>query len=382
MQTVYLNGDIAKFGSRWHTECRTIPEIFKLIECQTPGFRQYLVEAAENGVNYEIRRGEDFVSEDTLLLSLGKEDIIITEVPAGSKSGGAKLLTAAAIAALLIINPAGIFSATTLMPGGAGFGTSAVTVSTGLNVGGLALATVATSLALAGLTQLLAPGPEVDSADSNEGYLFNGPVNTAKQGIPVPVAYGELLVGGAPISVNYSTTKFGKDPSIHYGPRPSSPDLNVADGEAFSSSSGSGGEDACFIPDALVTMADGSKKRIQDVIAGDEVQGQNDTNVVLENNASRTKARLYSMNTHSHFVTDSHPFLTTEGWKSFNPIATNDIHPGLEATLLEVGDTLITSQGTETLNKFSKIYKATPIFNLNVDGDDTYIVNDFVVHNK
>ena len=381
MQTVYLNGDIAKFGARWHMECRTIPEIFKLIECQTPGFRQYLVEAAENGVSYEIRRGEEFVTEDTLLLSLREEDIIITEVPAGAKSGGAKLLTAAAIAAVLIINPAGIFSATTLMSGGAGFGTSTVAVSSGLNVAGLALATVATSLALSGLTQLLAPGPEVDSAETNESYLFNGPVNTAKQGIPVPVAYGELIVGGAPISVNYSTTKFGRDPNVHFGPRPPHPDQGAV-GEIFTSSSGSGGEDACFISDALVTMADGSKKRIQDVLPGEQVQGRNDTNLVLENNVTRTRARLYSLNEHSHFVTDTHPFLTTEGWKSFNPSATNDLHPGLNVTLLQQGDTLVTAQGTETLNKFSKIYKTIPIFNLNVDGDDTYIVNDFIVHNK
>ena len=39
MQTVYLNGDIAKFGQKWETDCTNIRDIFKLIECQTPGFR-------------------------------------------------------------------------------------------------------------------------------------------------------------------------------------------------------------------------------------------------------------------------------------------------------------------------------------------------------
>ena len=35
-----------------------IRDIFKLIECQTPGFREHLIEAAHNDVGYEIRRGE------------------------------------------------------------------------------------------------------------------------------------------------------------------------------------------------------------------------------------------------------------------------------------------------------------------------------------
>ena len=379
MQKVHLIGDIAKFGSHWETECRTIPDIFKLIECQTPGFRKYLIEAAESGVGYEIRRGKAFVTEDTLLLSLGKEDIIITEVPAGAKSGGAKLLVAAAVVALIVMNPGNFFYLSGTATSSAGTTAAASSSSFALTTPGLIAASVAVNLALAGISQLLAPGPEVDGAETNESYLFNGPVNTAKQGIPVPVAYGELIVGGAPISVNYSTTPFGRNPFANYGPR--YPDIN-GDGSLFSSSSGSGGEDACFIPDALVTMADGSTKRIQDVVVGDSIKGRSGTNTVLENNVSRVEARLYAMNSYSHFVTDTHPFLTTEGWKSFNPAVTNEMHPGLDVTKLEVGDELVTEAGTEILSRASKLYKMTPIFNLNVDGDDTYIVNGFVVHNK
>jgi len=374
MQKVYLNGDIAKFGSVWETSCKTIPDIFKLIDCQTPGFRKYLIDAAESGVSYEIRRGKEFVDEETLFLSLGKEDIIITEVPAGAKSGGAKLIIGALILTALFFPFSGAGMANIfqqmVQAGGVLKGAAFVGAAVGVN------------LALSGLTQMLAPGPEVDSPETNESYLFDGPVNTAKQGLPVPVAYGELIVGGAPISINYSTTPFGRNPFSNLGPRPSSPDLNYTPGDLFSSSSGSGGEDACFVPDALVTMADGSTKRIQEVAVGDEVKGQSGTNTVLENNVNRVQARLYSMNSYSHFVTDTHPFLTTEGWKSFNPGVTNDLHPDLNVTHLEVGDELVTESGTEVLQRATKIYKVTPIFNLNVDGDDTYIVNGFVVHNK
>lgn len=379
MQTVYLNGGIAKFGERWEVYCRTIPEIFKLIECQTPGFRNYLIEAVESGIGFEIQRGEEFVDEDTLMLSLGEEDIIITEVPAGAKSGGAKILAAVAIAAVVIMNPA-LFAGTAQLSGAAIGQSGTVAVSTGLNTAGLVAASVATSLAISGLTQLLAPGPEVDSAETNESYLFNGPVNTTKQGLPVPVAYGELIVGGAAISAAYSTNRQAFSPISNRGPSFSDP--RASEDLIASNTSGGGSYIECFIGDALVTMSDGTQKRIQDIVPGDEVAGHKGINTVLENNAKLTEARLYSINEYPYFVTDTHPFLTSEGWKSFNAVATQEIHPELEVTQLEKGDILITEKGTEILEKVSKAYKTIPVFNLNVDGDDTYIVNRFIVHNK
>ena len=62
---------------------------------------------------------------------------------------------------------------------------------------------VAVSLLSSGVSQMLAPGPETDDMAANDAFLFNGPTNRAAQGLPVPVAYGELIVGGAPIAVYY-----------------------------------------------------------------------------------------------------------------------------------------------------------------------------------
>jgi len=194
MQTVYLNGDIAKFGSVWQTDCRNIRDIFKLIECQTPNFRKYLIDASESGISYEIKRGEDLLGNlDDLLLSLNNEDIVITEVPSGSKSGGGKLIAAIALT-VLIMNPALL---------GAGFKGFVDTAIVGELTVGAAGLSIATNLALQGTAQLLAPGPEVDASEANKGYLFGGATNTAVQGMPVPLAYGELIIGGTPISVNY-----------------------------------------------------------------------------------------------------------------------------------------------------------------------------------
>lgn len=207
MQTVYLNGGLSQFGEKWTTECKDIASIFKLIECQTPGFRKYLTDAVEADVGFEIQRGSEFLENpEELLLSLNEEDIIITEVPSGSKSGGAKILAAIAIVALMF-TPGGqalLFNSASAPLAG---GTVQVAGAGGLNAFGLAAVSVATNLALTGITQLLAPGPESDG-DKNDSYLYSGPSNNGKQGLPVPILYGELIVGGMPISSFYSNSPF------------------------------------------------------------------------------------------------------------------------------------------------------------------------------
>ena len=194
MQRVYLNGSISQYGEVWETDCTNIRDIFKLIDCQTPGFRNHLVEAANAGVGYEIQRAGEFLENaEELLLSLNNEDIIITEVPAGSKSGGQKILAAVVLIAVAIMLPGTL--ATSFQAIAAGKATFAAYATIGLTM-------TAVNLALTGITQLLAPGPETDEG-TPESYLFNGPTNNVAQGLPVPVAYGELIVGGAPISFSY-----------------------------------------------------------------------------------------------------------------------------------------------------------------------------------
>lgn len=191
MQKVKLVGEIAKFGNSWETNCANISDIFKLIDCQTPGFRQHLVEGAEAGVGYTIKRGEDYLEEgEELLLSLNDEDIIITEIPAGAKSGGAKIIAGAILIALSFVPGLQQFSMRLAV----------------------AMFTVGANLAVQGVAQLMAPGPETDKKQE-EGYLFQGPQNNIQQGLPVPVCYGELLVGGAPISLSFRpeyTNQFGR----------------------------------------------------------------------------------------------------------------------------------------------------------------------------
>lgn len=200
MQTVYLNGELAKFGEKWETSCSTIPEILRLIECQTDGFRKHLMEAAEAGLEYTIQKGKDFIDEEELLLSIGEEDIIITEVPAGSKGGGLKAVLGVVIFVAAVVASGGGFAAT--FGSFAKFG-AAITSMTPFQAG---LALFGTSLAMAGISEMMMPGPEVDSTEENQSYLFQGPTNVGSQGMPVPLAYGELIIGGSPMGLSFSST--------------------------------------------------------------------------------------------------------------------------------------------------------------------------------
>ena len=61
-------GELSQFGDTWETECNTVPDIIKLIDCQTPGFRKYLIDTYEAGGGLDIVRGSDIIVDPAELL--------------------------------------------------------------------------------------------------------------------------------------------------------------------------------------------------------------------------------------------------------------------------------------------------------------------------
>jgi predicted phage tail protein len=75
-------------------------------------------------------------------------------------------------------------------------------------VWGTALVIAGLGLLAAGITNLLTSPPKFEDFREIEGggsrsYLFNGPQNTTREGGPVPLLYGELIVGSQVISTTY-----------------------------------------------------------------------------------------------------------------------------------------------------------------------------------
>jgi len=68
----------------------------------------------------------------------------------------------------------------------------------------MALGMIGSALLNSGVAEYMAPKKPGEKGDA---FIFDGPVNTTKQGIPVPLAYGQLLVGGATISFGFTDTE-------------------------------------------------------------------------------------------------------------------------------------------------------------------------------
>ena len=208
MQTVVLEGELGnRFGRRWNTNCNTLLDIFKLIECQREGFRQYMMECNDAGIQFDIKRGDAYLEDESeLLLKLNNDDVVVTPIPAGSKGAAGKL-----IAAIIIIYAGWALAASGAAWGGvaggtmgtgAGMGIFGTYAGTGAVYAGYGIMMIGTSLGLRAISEMLAPNPADDSEE--DVSLLGGTINTTQQGVPVPIAYGELIVGGATISAGYT----------------------------------------------------------------------------------------------------------------------------------------------------------------------------------
>jgi hypothetical protein len=133
-------------------------------------------------------------------------------------------------------------------------------------------------------------------------------------------------------------------------------------------------------------MWDGCKKKIKDVQVGDKVKGHASINTVIGIETPRLGLRsLYKFNDRPVFVSGEHRILTTTGWCAFDPE-----DPAVEKASTEeigkikIGTEIITSSGIETVYRIETETRPSDytLYNLVVDGDHTYIVEDVVTVNR
>ena len=62
---------------------------------------------------------------------------------------------------------------------------------------------------------MLAPStPDGNNASQAENYLFSGPVNTVKQGEPIPLVYGRMITGSKTIMGSLFTTSSAEEGDV------------------------------------------------------------------------------------------------------------------------------------------------------------------------
>lgn len=185
MVTVMLYGFLGqRFGKVHRYDVHSPAEAIRALSVTVPGFRKALV---EGGAYRVLVAGKDALPLERVGDPVSsRESIRIVPVVAGARFGLGQILLGAA---LIFAAPyaAGIYSP----------------FANGILAGKIASG-IGLSLVLGGVSQMLFAPPKPQGTperpENKPSYAFDGAVNTAAQGNPVPLLYGRANVGSQVIS--------------------------------------------------------------------------------------------------------------------------------------------------------------------------------------
>lgn len=195
LRTIKLYGKLAQFvGKRvLEAEVRNAAEAVRFLLANFPGLDQHMAEQ-----HYKVLVGADALTLDELHYPSGQQEIKIVPVVAGAGGSTSQILIGVGLIAASFLFPgAGLFGATSFFGATAGTGI--------LTAAGTILSGVGASLVLGGVAGMLTPtslpqvGKDSDS-DPSKSYAFSGVQNTSRQGVPVPIIFGEVITGSITIS--------------------------------------------------------------------------------------------------------------------------------------------------------------------------------------
>ena len=188
MKVVKVYGALRKrLGQcRFEFDVVTPAQAIKALCVNFPGLDKWLIDSEKDGVGYRVAISKEKVTEDNfapLAMPFSDREVFsITPVVAGAGRGTGQILAGIALVAL------------TLVPGGLPI-KGALATKIGLFGGALILKGIATAIS---------PQPDLDSTlDESvqlESFTFSNVVNTSRQGMPCPIAYGRVFVGSAVLS--------------------------------------------------------------------------------------------------------------------------------------------------------------------------------------
>lgn len=189
LRKIKLYGKLAKFvGHRiLEADVASAAEAVRFLVANWPELERHMADQ-----HYRVSVGTYDLDLEELHDPAGQQEIKIVPVMAGAGATG-RIIAGIALIALAIINP---FGAAAI------FGTAISTI----------VGSVGASLVLGGVAQLLTPTPKVPTGpdtqnDPRKSYSFSGIQNTSRQGVPVPIVYGETIVGSVVISAGIDTVQ-------------------------------------------------------------------------------------------------------------------------------------------------------------------------------
>mgnify|MGYP003109738335 CR=1 FL=1 len=212
MKVVKVYGQLREFlgQGRFEFVADTPQQALKALFANFPGLQKWMLDQEKDGMAYRVTVGRDVIHNDDvtgLFLPWSEREVFrIAPVLTGAGRGTGQILAGVGlVAAAIVLGPAAggfIGLGAGLAGGGAGI------------IGGVAataIGAIGASLILGGVAQMISPAPAISSlsrgkeAAKLESFSFSGVVNTSKQGLPVPIAYGRLFVGSAVLSSGLDT---------------------------------------------------------------------------------------------------------------------------------------------------------------------------------
>lgn len=190
LQEIRVYGKLAEFlGQRvFHAAVASAAEAIRFLCVNFPGLEEHMADR-----HYRLSTGNHQIGIEELHYPSGNSIIRIAPVVAGA-GGFARIAAGVALIAASFVFPGAAIAGISLAPVAFGIGAS---------------------LALGGIAQLLTPtprpptGPDSDS-DPRKSYSFSGIQNTARQGVPIPVIYGEVITGSVVISAGIDIVQITK----------------------------------------------------------------------------------------------------------------------------------------------------------------------------
>lgn len=174
MAIVKFYGSLKQYGDRYKINADTAAEALNCLYLQIKGLKDDIKKGF-----FRVRINKKDISEKTLQFGLQSQlphnsVIHIVPVAAGAKNGGVFNVIAGAI--LVVVGVIGNIYG--------GWGTPFISAGIGMMIGGVAM--------------MMTKTPKMkDNAndDGKKSTSFSSLGNTAAQGAPVPLAYGEIMVG-------------------------------------------------------------------------------------------------------------------------------------------------------------------------------------------
>lgn len=196
---IILSGELGKkFGKVHEFVVSTPAEAVRALCANFKEFESWLIRSSEAGVGYKLIIDKEKITDADRIKDPFSQTFRIVPVISGAKSGIGGIILGAVIIA------------TAFATGGMSLAASGIVYS---GIGWQIAGSIAFSMVMGGISQILSPQPKASSPqeapENLPSYAFNGPVNTTAQGQCVPVGYGRLIVGSAVISAGVTSDEYG-----------------------------------------------------------------------------------------------------------------------------------------------------------------------------